>query len=129
MAGKLVHFELPADDSARARDFWSGVFGWSFNDPGMPGIEYLMTQTGDDQGGAVYPRQGQERGPIVYFDSDDIDGSIRKVRSNGGRADDKQPIPGIGWFARCTDTEGNDFSLFQADDSVPGPESQSPQAE
>ena len=37
MPGKLVHFELPARDATRARDFWSGLFGWSFNDPGMPG--------------------------------------------------------------------------------------------
>ena len=31
-----------------------------------------------------------------------------------------QPIPQTGWFARCKDTEGNAFSLFQADESVPG---------
>ena len=30
MAGKLVHFELPAEDVSRAKSFWSGVFGWSF---------------------------------------------------------------------------------------------------
>ena len=37
MPGKLVHFELPSHDTARAREFWSGLFGWSFRDPGMPG--------------------------------------------------------------------------------------------
>ena len=118
MPGKLVHFELPAADSARAKAFWSGVFGWSFTDP-MPDFEYSMVQTSDEQGGAVYPRQGEERGPIVYFDSDDIEASLEKVRANGGRADEKQPIPGVGWFARCTDTEGNDFSIYQRDQSVP----------
>ena len=30
------------------------------------------------------------------------------------------PIPHVGWFARCTDTEGNEFSLFQSDESVDG---------
>ena len=116
MAGKLVHFELPAGDSARARAFWSGLFGWSFSDPGMPGVEYWMVRTGDDQGGAVYP--ADTRGVIVYFDTDDIEASLAKVREHGGTAEDKQPIPGVGWFARCTDTEGNDFSLFQSDGSV-----------
>jgi predicted enzyme related to lactoylglutathione lyase len=116
MPGKLVHFELPAQDTARARDFWSGLFGWSFNEPGMPGMEYWMVQTGADQGGAIYP--ADKAGPIVYFDTDDIDASIAKAREHGGKADDKQPIPGVGWFARCTDTEGNDFSLFQSDESV-----------
>jgi predicted enzyme related to lactoylglutathione lyase len=117
MPGKLVHFELPSKDPARAREFWSGVFGWSFSDPG-PGFQYWMTRTGEDQGGAVYPVQAGERGPIVYFDTDDIDSTIEKVRAKGGRANEKQPIPHIGWFARCTDTEGNDFSLFESDESV-----------
>jgi predicted enzyme related to lactoylglutathione lyase len=54
----------------------------------------------------------------VYFDTDDIDASIAKIRENGGTADDKMPIPHIGWFSQCKDPEGNDFSLFQGDESV-----------
>jgi predicted enzyme related to lactoylglutathione lyase len=119
MPGKLVHFELPAEDAARARDFWSGVFGWSFTDPGMPGIEYFMVRTSEEQGGAVYPSQQGESGPIVYFDTDEIDESLAKIRELGGEAEDKQPIPGVGWFARCKDTEGNAFSLYQSDPTVP----------
>ena len=121
MAGKLVHFEIPAQDAARARSFWSGVFGWKFGDSAMPDMEYYMVQTSSDQGGAVYPQQEGERGPIVYFDTDNIDKSIAKARELGGKADDKQPIPHVGWFARCVDTEGNEFSLFQSDESVAPP--------
>ena len=118
MPGSLVHFELPAQDTARAKRFWSGVFDWSFNDAMMEGFDYSMVRTGENQGGAVYPDDGSMRGPIVYFDTDDIEASIAKVRELAGRADDKQPIPRVGWFARCTDTEGNDFSLFQSDETV-----------
>jgi uncharacterized protein len=119
MAGKLVHFELPAHDAGRARAFWSGLFGWSFTDPGVAGMEYWMVRTGEDQGGAVYPSDGSLRGPIVYFATDDIDVSVARIRELGGKADDKQPIPGVGWFARCSHTEDNDFSLFRSDRSVP----------
>jgi predicted enzyme related to lactoylglutathione lyase len=119
MAGKLVHFELPAEDVSRAKSFWSGVFGWSFGDSAMPDFEYYMVQTSPEQGGAVYSAQGGEKGPIVYFDTDDIDASIAKVREHGGQADDKMPIPHVGWFARCSDTEGSSFSLFQSDESAP----------
>jgi len=119
MAGRLVHFELPADDTARARDFWSSLFGWSFRGWDGP-IEYHMTE-GVDPGGAIYPADGDERGPIVYFDVDDMDPAIGRVRELGGEADDKQPIPGVGWFARARDTEGNRFSLYQSDESAPGP--------
>lgn len=119
MAGKLVHFELPASDAERAKGFWSGVFGWEFGDSAMPGMEYYMVRTGEDQGGAVMSSEGPFR-TVVYFDTDDIDASIAKVREHGGKAEDKLPIPHVGWFAQCSDTEGNDFSLFQSDESVTG---------
>ena len=66
MAGKLVHFELPAGDTSRAKGFWSGVFGWEFGDSAMPEFEYYMVRTGEDQGGAVMPSQGST-GLVVYF--------------------------------------------------------------
>ena len=119
MAGKIVHFELPAADAERAKGFWSGVFGWEFGDSAMPDMEYYMVRTGEDQGGAVLPSDGPF-GMTVYFDTDDIDASTAKVREHGGQAEDKMPIPHIGWFTHCKDTEGNDFSLYQNDENAPG---------
>ena len=122
MAGKLVHFEVPSRDGDRARSFWSGLFGWQFQDAGMPDLDYNMVRTGEDQGGAVYTDSDTGgKGVVVYFDTADIDASIAKAREHGGEADDKQPIPSVGWFARCKDTEGNPFSLFQSDESVAPP--------
>ena len=43
---------------------------------------------------------------------------MKIVRDQGGKAGDKIPIPGQGWFAECTDPDGNAFSLFQNDPSV-----------
>ena len=31
---------------------------------------------------------------------------------------ERAPIPGVGWFAAFTDTEGNRFGLMQPDDSA-----------
>ena len=122
MAGKLVHFEMPAQDDARATQFYGSLFGWEWNTAEMgPGFNYHMTQLTDETGGAVYRSPDNLRGPIVYFDTDDIDATVARVRELGGQAEDKQPIPGVGWFVRCTDTEGNPFSLFQTDESV-GPD-------
>ena len=115
MSGSLVHFEIPSRDTGRAKAFWGGVFDWSFNDPGM-GMEYWMTRTGENQGGAIFATDGP--GIIVYFDTDDIDGTIARVQQLGGTASEKTPIPHVGWFARCVDTEGNAFSLFQSDETV-----------
>jgi uncharacterized protein len=115
----IVHFELPADDPGRAKTFWSSFQGWKFRDMEGP-FEYHMTE-GIEPVGAIYPAQSGERGPIVYFAVDDMDSALGRVRELGGAVDvEKQPIPSVGWFARCQDTEGNRFSLFQADESASG---------
>ena len=37
---KVVHFEIPAEDMARAQKFYHGVFGWKIDS--VPGIQYAM---------------------------------------------------------------------------------------
>jgi uncharacterized protein len=119
MAKKIVHVEFPSGDGDRAQRFWSELADWSFTDTGQPGIDYRM-HDGGDWGAAVWTSEDGGKGPVVYFDSDDIDADLAKVRELGGNAEDKQPIPGIGWFARCADTEGNSFSLYQRDENASG---------
>jgi predicted enzyme related to lactoylglutathione lyase len=118
MAGKPVHFEFPAEDADRARGFWTGLFGWEFGDSAMEGFDYRMTQFDNGTAAAVYPATEGERGPVVYLVSEDIDADVARVTDLGGKAEPKSPIPGIGWFARCHDTEGNAFSLFQGDSAA-----------
>jgi uncharacterized protein len=119
MAGKVVHVELPAQDSAQATEFYGALFGWQFESYGDQ--DYHMARTDEQQGAAV---SGGDSGsnPIVYFDTDDIDASISKVKELGGSAEEKMPVPGMGWFVACKDNQGTTFSLWQADDSAPMPE-------
>jgi predicted enzyme related to lactoylglutathione lyase len=121
MGKKVVHVEFPAQNVDDVQRFWEGVGGWEIKDAGMPGIDYRMWGEGE-QGGAVYPPMGDEKGPVIYYGSDDIDADIAKARELGGEADEKQPIPGVGWFARAKDPAGNSFSFFQSDESVQMPE-------
>ena len=120
MGKRIVHVEFPAQNLERGKRFWETVGGWSINDSGMPGMQYLMFQEGD-QGGAVFSMEGVT-GTTIYLGSDDIDADLGKVRELGGEAEEKQPIPKIGWFARCKDSEGNEFSLYQSDENAPMPE-------
>ena len=109
MSSSIVWFELPADDTTRARRFYSQLFGWNFDRVEGP-FEY---HAANEAGGAIYPSEG-EKGPVVYFGVEDIEREIERVRELGGNAGKKQEIRSIGFFAHCTDTEGNPFSLFQA---------------
>ena len=120
MAGRVVHYEVPSGDVGRAAGFYSGLFGYEVGPSAMEGFEYRMFQTGENDGGAIMASESPGSGLVVYMDTDDIDASIAKVRAGGGTAGDKNPIPHVGWFTHCKDTEGNDFSLFQSDESVTG---------
>jgi predicted enzyme related to lactoylglutathione lyase len=123
MAGQMVHLEIPAGDTAKARKFWSGLFGWEFQAYEGSPSEYLMTRFSDTTGGAIMAADGSKRGPRVYFDVDDINAGVSRVKELGGEAGDPMPVPGMGWFATCTDNEGNDFGLWQTDPSASAPAS------
>ena len=117
MAGNVVHYEISAADVDRAQGFWSGLFGWEFGESAMPEGEYRMARTGE-QSGVALSSYGEPGHPNVYFDVDDMDAAIARVRELGGQAEDKQPVPTMGWFTACRDTEGNAFSLWQTDSSA-----------
>jgi uncharacterized protein len=115
MAGEIVHIEFPSVDAERAQRFWGGLFGWQFGDSGMPDFDYRMARTGEGSGAAIYASSERDGHPKYYYATDDIDASSVRVRELGGAAEPKQPVPGHGWFCACSDSEGNAFSLFQAD--------------
>ena len=121
MAGKPVHVEIPASNTSKSRDFWSGLFGWQFQE--FPGpVDYHMTQLSDQTGGAIYNNpEGNADGMRVYFDVDDINAGAARVRELGGEAGEAMPVPSMGWFSVCKDVDGNDFGIWQNDPSAPAP--------
>ena len=117
--GDLVHFEINTKDAQRAKKFYSSVFGWKYKDSAMPGIEYYMID-GVTPGGAINPQTDGSvaKAPTIYFGTDNIDATLKKIKDAGGKAEEKAPIPGQGWFAACVDLDGNAFSVYQNDPSV-----------
>jgi len=120
MAGQMVHVEIPAGDTVKAREFWSGLFGWQFEEYAGSPTEYYMTRFSETQGGAIGAADGDTRGARLYFDVDDINEANARVRELGGEAADAMPVPGMGWFSFIKDTEGNEFGLWQSDENAPG---------
>jgi predicted enzyme related to lactoylglutathione lyase len=117
MAGQMVHIEIPAADTAAAKEFWGGVFGWEFGEYGE-GSDYHMAQI-DERTGVAVTGDTSQAGPRTYFDVDDIRAAAARVQELGGTADDPMPVPSMGWFAGCRDPHGNDFGLWQSDPSAP----------
>ena len=120
MAGQIVHFEIPADDTTKGRDFWGSLFGWTFES--FPGpSDYHMTRISDQMGGAITNMEPGKHGLRVYFDVDDINAGVARVQELGGEAGGPMPVPGMGWFSTCKDPQGNEFGLWQNDTSAPSP--------
>lgn len=121
MAGKPVHVEIAASDAGSAVTFYGDLFGWEFQPfPGSPS-EYHTAQSSEDTGTAI--TASADAPPVrVYYDVDDVRAAGARVTELGGSAEEPLPVPGMGWFATCTDPEGNPFGLWQHDTAAQMPE-------
>jgi predicted enzyme related to lactoylglutathione lyase len=120
MKHQIVHFEIPADDVKRAQAFYGELFGWQFSNP--PGYDdYWAVDAGEDasHGIAMMARQNPAHGPTNYIGVESVADSLAKVEDLGGKVlVPRSPVPGMGWFAHCQDTEGNVFALWEDDTSA-----------
>ena len=122
---RAVHFEIHASNPQALIDFYSGLFGWSFNK--WDGGEYWVIHTGsDDQpgiNGGLMPRRGSVpeamaavNAFMITVDVGNVDQVVSSATSHGGSvALPKMPIPGIGWLAYLKDPDGNIFGAMQTD--------------
>jgi predicted enzyme related to lactoylglutathione lyase len=119
----LVHFEIPAADVEKLKQFYTGLFGWKIEKYPGP-MEYWMIQTvpTDEKGmllrpgvnGGMVKKELPEQKPANYITIESIDESIKKVTKLGGKIlIPKQQVPSVGWIAVAVDPEGNQFGLLQ----------------
>jgi predicted enzyme related to lactoylglutathione lyase len=116
---RVIHFEIPAAEPDRAAAFYGKVFGWKFDKWAGP-MEYWMVTTGKDGepgiNGGMMKKPGGISSTTNTIGVDSVDGAIAAVlRAGGKNIMPKTPIPTIGYFAYCEDTEGNVFGVMQAD--------------
>jgi predicted enzyme related to lactoylglutathione lyase len=119
----MMWFELPADDPKRAIAFYEKVFGWTIVKWEGP-FDYWQIITGPDDepgiNGAIFSRRRMaERVTTDTIAVESVDDSLEQIVAAGGSVSrPKQAVPGIGFIAYCTDTEGNLFGIIQPDMSV-----------
>ncbi len=120
----VVHFEIPFDNKERAMKFYSEVFDWKLTD--MSEMGYVMVQSVpvDEKqmpkepgaiNGGMFQRPKEAPHPMIYIDVESIDAVIEQIEAAGGKVvTANTPIPGMGAYARVTDSEGNVIGLFQS---------------
>lgn len=116
----ITHFMVPADDTERARSFYTKLFGWKIEKlPGpMEYYEIETTASGDVTGinGGMAQRESPQEVIVNYIDVPSIDEFLVKVEKLGGKIlAPKMTVPEQGYVAVCLDTEENTFGLWQTD--------------
>jgi predicted enzyme related to lactoylglutathione lyase len=113
--GEYNHIEIPYDNEERAKRFYSGVFGWEFSQmEGFPGYDLYKAGPGNLGGGLG--KRGESAGTTTrnYILVDSVDDAVAKVVELGGTiTEPKSEIPGQGWYAAGTDSEGNPLAVYE----------------
>lgn len=120
MQATIAHMEIPADDLNRAREFYADLFGWDFKEFGESGYWLFSIERGTKpMGGGMMKRMRPGQPILNYFDIPSIEEYSQKVKSLGGKVVvEKTTVPEMGYFCVCTDTEGNDFGLWEENKSA-----------
>jgi predicted enzyme related to lactoylglutathione lyase len=116
--GSFCWNELGTNDTNKAGEFYTGLFGWTTKTENFGPMEYTMFQNGDRGAGGMY-KLTPEMGSVpphwlVYFAVDDCDAKVELASSLGAKvmkpADD---IPGVGRFAILIDPQGAAFAIIK----------------
>ncbi len=134
----VVHFEMGYIDRARMVKFYETAFGWKTQPMGPDMGNYVVAQTAEtDENGMVLTKGAinggfyqktdsqQSQAPSVVISVQDIESAIKAVEAAGGKnlgsmnekgehTIEPQMIPGVGLWISAMDTEGNRFSILQA---------------
>ena len=124
---KVVHFEIPVDDSSRAKEFYGSIFDWELDESDMGGGQTYttaMTVPVDDQmrpkeagaiNGGIMKRSSDTPSPVITVQVDSIDDTLKKVEAAGGSTvQPRTEIPNMGAFGYFKDCEGNTMGLWES---------------
>ena len=118
MPNAIVHFEIPADDVARAQKFYKEAFGWKISDPMKMDYFFVETRKKGEEGinGGLMQRKNPGQPFMNYIAVKSVDASLKKVVQAGGSICMPRTEIGknMGWIAAFKDTEGNIMGFHQA---------------
>lgn len=129
---RVVHFNIQVDDIDRAKRFYEKIFGWKIEkvmtkeESGM--MDYWIIHTGEGQGidGGMLMRPEDKDNRVyrlcITVGIEDMDTVLHDVTTEGGFVEmEKSELPGVGFFASISDTEGNQLDLMQSTSVDPNP--------
>ncbi len=114
--GAFSWFELTTRDTPAARDFYSTVFGYTYEP--VEGMDYHIIQVGAQQvGGIMGPMEGMPELPphwSVYFEVDDTDVAVARVLEHDGQVLVEPEDTPYGRMAVVQDRFGAGFNVIHS---------------
>jgi predicted enzyme related to lactoylglutathione lyase len=111
--GAFSWFELMTSDPGAAKEFYTKLFGWSFEDMPMgPGTYSVIKVKGQSEGTAglmATPPEAQGTPPMwsIYITVDDVDATAKLTQELGGKVlVPPRDIPKVGRFCVIQDPQG-----------------------
>lgn len=103
--GRVTWWELAVGDLDVAQKFYAAVFGFTFT---AYGEGYLAVLSADGvMVGGIYAGEGEPAGRAarIYFETDDLEGTLQTVRAAGGTVVQARTEVGgdMGWYATIAD--------------------------
>ena len=116
----VVYFEVPVIDIDRATKFYSTVFNFKFDTTIIDNNKMALFPFTEEKSGIsgalamgeIY--KPTKDGVLIYFNTVNIDETLRLANANGGQILYPKTDNGIGLVAEFEDTEGNRIALYQS---------------
>lgn len=121
----VVHFEMPAKDKRRTKEFYETVFGWKMTQLGQEMGNYLLATTSPVDEKQMHIEKGAINGgffewgeygsmPHLVISVENLEESMVMVEKAGGKVGgEPSEIQGIGRFVMIEDSEGNRVGILQ----------------
>ena len=114
--GAMCWNELATPDFEAAQAFYAGLFGWSFEPFEGSEMPYFAIKNGDaNNGGMRAPQPGEPPHWLVYFATEDTDGSLAKAQEQGGSPLGPAIDLPMGRIGVVRDPQGAVFALYAGD--------------
>ncbi|MEQ1945862.1 MAG: VOC family protein [Bryobacteraceae bacterium] len=106
---RIDYVEFPAQDAARAKEFYARAFGWKFEDYGPT---YTAFNDGQLRGGFQADAAARPAKPLVVIYATNLEAAQAAVEGAGGKVvQSTYSFPGGRRF-HFTDPEGNELAVW-----------------
>ena len=116
--GKMILAELTTPDIARAKQFYGGLFGWTFQDTQLGSFDFVEASAAGHVVAALFGRllpADHSHGPawLTFLSTKDVDAASQLATQHGAKVlRPPHDLPGLGREAVYADPQGAVFAAF-----------------